>query len=82
MDRPASGADRDWKLVVSVLHYAIESDNGIWTETVPVCGNDFRRTKKLTDDWTAVTCRKCRELCGFDEQIVEVERLGPGRIAA
>ena len=55
------------------LHY---STDGTWFdydagryEQVPACGNDFHRRKKLTEDWTAVTCRTCRELCGFDDAI-------------
>jgi len=79
---------------MTVLHYAVESEmfGPYETETRACCGNDFRRTKKLTDDWRKVTCRTCRELCGFPdaaaeyadsmEQLVEVEHLGPGRIAA
>jgi hypothetical protein len=46
-------------------HFAIETDNGIFTETVACCGNDFRRTKKLTDDWREVDCPICVKLCGF-----------------
>lgn len=48
------------------LHYAVGTDMcGEW-EMVPVCGNDFRRAKKLTDDPAKVTCRECLTLCGFD----------------
>jgi hypothetical protein len=53
------------------LHFAVD---GTWfdydegcCELVPVCGNDFHFRKKLTDNPDAVTCRECRELCGFDE---------------
>jgi hypothetical protein len=54
------------------LHLALETDNGIFREVGPVCGNDFRRTKRLTDDPDAVTCPSCRKLAGFDEGLTEV----------
>jgi hypothetical protein len=55
------------------LHFPIESDNGIWREVGPVCGNDFRRRKKLTEDWTQITCPQCIRLCGFE--VVPEEQL-------
>jgi hypothetical protein len=62
--------------LTATLHYAIDGtwfdyDEGSY-EQVPACGNDFRGRKKLTDDWEAVTCKTCRQLLGFDEQLTEV----------
>jgi hypothetical protein len=46
---------------MSRLHYAVESGGmGGSTEAHACCGSDFRRTKKLTDDWTQVTCLKSK----------------------
>jgi hypothetical protein len=67
------------------LHFAIESDNGLWREIGPVCGNDFRRTKKLTEDWTQVDCRECIRLCGFEavpEEQLTIVQPDPLRRAA
>lgn len=65
----------------SLLHFEVDAPTP-WPDARPACGGDFHRRKALTDDPAKVTCRQCRELCGFDEQLVEVEHLEPGRIAA
>jgi hypothetical protein len=36
------------------------------TEMVAVCGNDRRRTKRLTEDWTKVDCPTCLRLLGIE----------------
>jgi hypothetical protein len=60
-----------------LVHYGIESDNGVWAEMVPVCGYDFKRRKKLTDDFSGVTCRECLTLMGYEavpvEQLTDVQ---------
>ena len=57
------------------LHY---STDGTWfdydagrDEQGPAGGNDFHGRKKLTEDYRAVTCRTCRELCGFDDLLTD-----------
>lgn len=53
------------------LHLGIETNlYGEW-ETVPVCGYNFHRTKKLTDDPAQVTCRTCLTLSGYDAAPVD-----------
>lgn len=54
-------------------HFAVETDSYIWDGYQPACGNDFRHVKKLTDTESKVTCARCRELSGFDEQLTDVE---------
>lgn len=48
------------------LHFAVSTDMVTWDGARPVCGNDFRHVKILTDDPAQVTCRQCLTLCGFD----------------
>jgi len=50
------------------IHYEVEVLYA--TSTGPACG--FAATGKLTDDPEQVSCKKCRKLCGFDEQLTEV----------
>jgi hypothetical protein len=54
------------------VHYAVESGGILGsTETHACCGNDFRRTKKLTDDPREVTCANCLTLMGYEPVPVE-----------
>lgn len=59
------------------LHFAAETDSYLWDGYQPACGNDFRHTKKMTDDPAQVICRKCLTLCGFEaapaEQLTVVQ---------
>ena len=80
------------------VHFAVINDfYGAYSEANACCGNNFRRRKALTGDPREVTCRECLTLMGYEpvaveqltivrpepaEQIVEVEHLGEGRIAA
>jgi hypothetical protein len=57
------------------LHMAVETDIFGEPELVAVCGNDFHRRKRLTEDESAVTCPMCMKLAGIeataDEQLTE-----------
>jgi hypothetical protein len=61
------------------IHYAVTSYllGEYEPEEVAVCGNDFSRSKKLTDDVREVTCATCLTLMGYEpvpvEQLTHVE---------
>ena len=48
------------------LHMAVETDIFGEPELVAVCGNDFHRRKRLTEDESAVTCPMCMKLAGIE----------------
>jgi hypothetical protein len=57
------------------VHYAVINDFGLYADRNACCGNNFSRRKKLTDDPDKVTCRTCRELCGFPDAAAEYAEL-------
>jgi hypothetical protein len=63
---------REARALMSRLHYEVESGGmGGSTETHACCGNDFRRRKRLTEDWREVTCPKCLQLMGIEAAPIE-----------
>jgi hypothetical protein len=63
---------------MTALHYAATSYllGEYEPEQVAVCGNDRRRSKKLTENPREVTCPRCRRLAGIDDELVAEYRSG------
>jgi hypothetical protein len=67
------------------IHFAVINDFGLYADENAACGNNFRRTKKLTDDYREVTCPVCLKALGIEaaelDQLTVCER-DPMRRAA